>query len=250
MLNTTKSSQLALMTHVVAGYPDFDTSYQLLQIMVEAGVSYIEAQLPFSDPIGDGAVIMRANQQVLNAGYSTAQCLDFLQDIRETIPVPLCIMTYANIPYSFGIRRFLKRMQKIKVSGLIIPDLPFDEEEHRIFQTEGTVPLIPVVSANTSEKRLQNIAADTSYMLYCTLRVGITGTRKKIESSLAGFFQTIRRYFSVPVIGGFGISGSEELRKLRGLVDVVVVGSHVIKLLDREGLEGAQRFLQEAVEVL
>ncbi len=236
-----------LMTHVVAGYPNFDTSYQLIKTMVDAGVSHIEIQLPFSDPLGDGSTIMQANQTVLEQGVSIQQCFDFIAHIRDEISIPLLLMTYANIPYSFGIKKFLRCSEALNIAGCIIPDLPFDEEEFSAFTSHDTIPMIPVISANVDTIRLKAMADICTYLLYCTLRIGITGTKKTIDSSVLSFLQNIRNYFSVPIIGGFGISSIKHIKALKGYVDILVIGSHIINILHQDGISGVHTFLHEAL---
>ena len=236
-----------LMTHVIAGYPNFDISYQLIRTMVDTGVSYIEIQFPFSDPLGDGSTIMQANQKVLEQGISTQQCFDFIAQIRDEIPIPLLIMTYANVPYRFGIKKFLQYSKKLNIAGFIIPDLPFDEEEFNVFIINNNIPMVPVISANIDSTRLQTIADFTTYLLYCTLRIGITGAKKHFDSSIFQFLQHIRTCFSVPIIGGFGISSINHITALKSYVDILVVGSHIINILNREGIRGVNSFLHQAI---
>ncbi len=239
--------RLHLMTHVVVGYPDFETTEKLLAVMVKEGVSYIELQLPFSDPIGDGSAIMKANQSVLDAGVTIEDCLRFIERQRKLIPVPIFIMTYANIPFRYGIERFIQRGRDMNISGFIIPDMPFDEKEFDSFTRKDGPPLVPVVSANSQDIRLKQIAKKSRFMVYCTLRVGITGVTRSLDTEIVSFLKRLRSYFAVPIIGGFGISSVQQLALLRGAVDVAVIGSHVLHVLDAEGVSGVQRFLKNAL---
>jgi tryptophan synthase alpha chain len=242
------SKALKLMTHVVAGYPDMETTEELIRVMAVSGVDLIEIQIPFSDPLADGPTILTANQAALDNGVTPGDCFGLVERLTHQVDVPLLFMTYANIPFTMGMEHFIERSRISGVSGLIIPDLPFDENPdyvqtalaHRCYP-------IPVVSPGTSAERLSHIVAVAEGFIYTTLRVGITGARKEIDERGLGFLETLRAETSLPIAAGFGISSPEMLRQLAGRADAAVIGSHVINLLNTHGIEGVKTFLDGCI---
>ena len=118
---------ILLMTHIVMGYPSLDKSYRIIAEMVDAGVDLMELQIPFSEPVADGPVIVRANQAALDNGASVADCLNFAENAARTFDIPFLIMSYYNIPYKYGLERFVENLAKGGLQGAIIPDLPPEE---------------------------------------------------------------------------------------------------------------------------
>lgn len=242
------SKPLKLMTHVVAGYPDMATSEELILMMAACGVDLIEIQIPFSDPLADGPTILSANQAALENGVTPEDCFALVERLTHKVDVPLLFMTYANIPFSMGLEHFIERSRICGVSGLIIPDLPFDENPdyvetalaHRCYP-------IPVVSPGTSEERLSHITEAARGFIYTTLRVGITGARKEIDQRGLSFLKALKSNTSLPIAAGFGISSPEMCNQLVGRADAAVIGSHVINLLNENGFDSVKKFLENCL---
>jgi tryptophan synthase alpha chain len=249
----TKKKRLKVMTHVVAGYPDLETSRNLILAMAEAGADMIEVQIPFSDPLADGATIMAANHKALQNGLTPRLCLKMVEEIKDEIKIPLLFMTYVNLAYALGFDRFLSESAAVGVSGLIIPDLPFDERDYdQYYSLLGKYRLcgIQVLSAGLSRSRLQRILKMAQGFIYITLRVGVTGAREEVEKKSADFIDQVRAYTDLPLAAGFGISSVEQIRGLAGQVDMAVIGSHLINLFNSGGIESVQKFIKEANEAI
>jgi tryptophan synthase alpha chain len=246
---------LHLMTHIVAGYPDLETSGRLVEVMVESGVDMVEIQIPFSDPLADGPTIATANQTALGNGITPEHCFRLAKRLADKMeqkrlqtdkqPVPLLLMTYGNIPYSMGMENFARRAAESGISGLIVPDLPFDDspDYREAALSYGLYP-IPVVSPGMSRERLQQVVRMAGGFIYTTLRVGITGARKQIEAGGLEFLETIRKYSSLPVAAGFGISSPEMATQLEGHADAAVIGSHIINVYNTSGIDAVGQFIR------
>lgn len=235
-----------LMTHVVAGYPDLETNERLIKVMAESGADMIEVQIPFSDPLADGATIATANQAALEKGITPGDCFGLVERLRKQVDIPLLIMTYANIPFRVGIETFARQCSVAGVSGIIIPDWPFAEALDMIDMMEAVgLYVIPVVSPGMSEERLTKVCGGARGFIYATLRVGITGARGQLEEKGLNFLRALREYSSLPIAAGFGISSVDMVRQIEALavVDAVVIGSRIIDLVEREGIEAVGQWL-------
>lgn len=236
---------LKIMTHVVAGFPDIKTSKRLIQTMADNGASLIEIQIPFSDPLADGPTITRANQHALESGVTVRDCFLLAEEMNGRIDVPLLFMTYINIAFQMGLERFVARSAEAGISGLIFPDIPFDETHMNYLEITRKQSLHPilVVSPDIKTERLKTLSKKASGFIYTTLKVGITGAQKKIDPSGLEFIETIRKTSKLPVAAGFGISSKEHIHQLRGKADAVVIGSHLIELFHMGGIEKIANFL-------
>jgi tryptophan synthase alpha chain len=237
---------LKLMTHVVAGYPDIETSGRLIEVMAESGADLVEIQVPFSDPLADGPTIAIANQAALESGTTPDQCFQLARQLSKKINIPLLFMTYANIPFSMGMERFIRKSKEAGISGFIIPDLPFDADNGEyidIAKSYGCYP-IAVVSPGMSAARLKKIVQSALGFIYTTLRVGITGARRSIDDKGLKFLETLGSYTQLPIAAGFGISSAEMLEPLKTRADAAVIGSHIINLFNRDGIEAVAYFIR------
>jgi len=246
VLNQAGSKKIRLMTHIVAGYPDYAKSLETARLMAKYADA-IEIQIPFSDPMADGPTIMRANQTALQAGISTEDCFRLAQTLIKECTIPVLFMSYANIPFHTGMEKFISRCAAIGIAGLIIPDIPFDSNNYGYFEisVKHNVAPVYVVSPDTSADRLSKIVPFLRGMVYTTLKVGITGAGTVINESGMQFLGTIRRYTPLPVAAGFGISSVPQILSLTGKADIAIVGSRLIDIYDQSGLAGVKDFLDE-----
>ena len=241
------SNKLKLMTHVVAGYPDLTTSARLVQTMAEAGADLIEVQIPFSDPGADGPTIMEASGTALDQGVTPDDCLALVSDLSAKVATPLLLMSYINIPYRMGMDRFCLHAAAAGARGLIIPDIPFDQDHEDYYRAARSHKLYPimVVSPGMAKKRLASIAGQAEGFLYATLKVGITGARRDIARDGLTFLRSLKTISPVPVAAGFGISSREQVKALEGIADIAVVGSHLINLFNQKGIKAVGEFVKE-----
>ena len=239
-----------LMTHIVAGYPSVDDSKELALSMAEAGVSFIEIQIPFSDPIADGATIARANKESLMYGTKVKDCFELAEGVVNETDIPILFMTYFNIVYKYGLVEFLEKCKEIGVYGLIVPDIPYDTPDGKLYIEEcerlGLHP-VHVVSPMTTNERLAEIGKVASGLVYCVSKFGLTGSDGFGSGDLEGYMNRVRKYVKTPLALGFGISNKEDVDKACSVADVAVIGSAVIKILELEGLQKVEEFLREVI---
>lgn len=239
-------SGLRLMTHVVAGYPDLAESGRLVETMAAAGADFIELQIPFSDPMADGSTIMMANQAALDSGVGVKDAFDLMGRLSCFLPVPLLFMTYLNVPWRMGVAKFVARAKAQGAAGIILPDLPFDEDLPEYAERCHALAVDPifVVSPDTSRERLAAIGKLGRGFIYATLKVGITGGVQNLPEKGLAFLKTLRKEVPLPIAAGFGIAGPEAVRQLTGLCDIAVVGSQLIREYEKGGVAGVGAFVK------
>ena len=236
--------QAALIPYLTAGFPDADATRQLLDGMPGAGADIVELGVPFSDPVADGPTIQATSFRALEGGISVRTCLDLLADFRSRHDTPVVLFTYLNPVLRFGIDAFLDSARDAGADGLLLTDLPHgaDPDLERRVQ-DGGLALIRLVAPTTPEHRVSAIAGDAQGFLYYISRTGVTGARQSLREGLSAEVQALRSASDVPVAVGFGISTAEQAAAVASAADGVVVGSALMKALERDGVEGALSFL-------
>ncbi len=225
------------MTHIVGGYPDMKSCEELVLEMDEAGVSFVEIQIPFSDPIADGPTIMQANQAALENRTTPEDCFQLMKALQKKVSTPLLFMTYYNIVHHYGVDEFCKRAAEAGAYGLIVPDIPLDEEPYDHFLEyckKYQLHVIQVISPITPDRRLKKIAEVASGFVYCVARKGTTGVQTDVSDTLGDYLENVRKFISLPLAVGFGISSKEQVEQVLEHADIAVMGSKVIKLLNEE----------------
>lgn len=237
--------QILLMTHIVLGYPDFDASLKIVRAMVEGGVDLMELQIPFSEPIADGPVILRANQKALEQGATVKDCMDFARQVAATFEIPFLFMTYYNIPYKYGVERFAADMAERGLQGAIIPDLP-PEEAGRYLQAMESFGLAPIFifSPTTPDERMRYIASFAQGFVYCVARRGVTGATTRFSESLEAYLARCRAATPLPLALGFGVKDKEDVGFLRGKADIAVIGTQTIRLVEAQGVGAVRDFIK------
>ncbi len=222
-----------MMAHLVCGYPSVSTSIEIAKALLAGGAAAIEIQFPFSDPLADGPTIQRANSEALRNGCSLKHCFEATAAIRRHTAAPLYIMVYAALPYRYGIEAFVLRAAESGASGMIVPDLPFDCDEglYRSCRRSG-IEMVIVTTVDTDASRLRKIAEHPSRRVYVSLRSGITGRRSAIEEKQRAIFRQLRTA-GKKTIAGFGIREQAQLRALRSIADMAVVGSYFTNIMHR-----------------
>lgn len=230
-----------IMTHLVAGYPDLESSKKAAIAMVEGGASYLEVQFPFSDPIADGPLIQGACTEALEKGFTTKKGFDFIKSLVEQ-NIPVFLMTYANLLMAEGVESFVKKAVQSGAAGLIIPDLPYDYDEglYRAGRNAG-IPVVPVVISGMDEKRLEDILAVNPAFIYTAIRKGITGAKSIIGEDTIVFLDRLSQS-GTKVLAGFGIREKEQVDLLKPHVHGSVVGSALVDIIGRNP-QGVQPFV-------
>lgn len=224
--------KIKLMAHLVAGYPTDELSLTAARALIEGGADILEIQLPFSDPSADGPAIQTACTKVLSRGYKTKDGLSFISKIHGEYPdIPIYIMSYGSLIYTPGVENFCKKAAASGVTGMIIPDLPFDSDEGLTKACkENGMENIPVAAPSMSGERLEKMANAGFKYIYAALRTGITGTDTKISTETIEFIKKVSQGGS-KVYGGFGISRGDQAKALAPYVDAVVAGSAFVRII-------------------
>lgn len=225
----------AFIAFITCGDPDLETTAAVVREAVKNGADLIELGIPFSDPTAEGPVIQGANLRALTGGITTDRIFAFVKELRRDVEVPLVFMTYANVVFSYGSERFISASQEIGIDGLILPDLPFEEkEEFGPLCRQYGVDLISLI-APTSDKRIAMIAREAEGFLYLVSSLGVTGTRSEIKTDLPSIVEVVRQNTKIPCAIGLGISTPEQARKMADISDGAIVGSAIVKILEKYG---------------
>lgn len=231
----------AFIGFVTAGDPDIETSKEIMLQMARGGCDLIEIGIPFSDPIAEGPVIQEADLRSLSAGTTTDKVMALAAEISKEVNIPLVFMTYLNVLFKYGYDKFLKKAKESGISGVIVPDLPYEEKE----ELSGVADKydIDVISliAPTSESRIQMIAKSAKGFIYEVSSLGVTGVRSEIKTDLRSITAAIKAVTNLPVAVGFGINTPEQAAKVCEFADGVIVGSAIVKIVAEYGKSAPQK---------
>ncbi len=236
---------ILLMTHIVIGYPSLDASYRIVKEMVEAGVDLMELQIPFSEPMADGPVILRANQEALAGGITVQDCFEFAERAAAEFPIPFLFMTYYNILFKFGVDAFSDRMTRIGVRGAIVPDLPPEEAgDYLAAMKRNNLSPIFIFAPNSSDERMRMIAEHGDGFIYCVARKGVTGQKTDFSLDLDASLAHYRGATKLPLAVGFGVKDKADIDFLKGKADIAVIGSQTIRIVDEQGVGAIGDFIR------
>jgi len=243
-----EKKDLLLMTHIVLGYPDFDDSVRVVEDMVEAGVDLMELQIPFSEPMADGPVILKANAEALKAGATVEKSMEVAEKLSREFDIPFLFMTYYNILFCQGVEAFVERCKSIGIQGCIVPDLPPVEGQDYL-DAMGKAGLAPIhiFTPNTPEPRMRELTDNSAGFIYSVARKGVTGKDTEFSSDLEDYLANCRANTSLPLAVGFGVKSREDVDFLRGKADIAVIGSETIRVMERDGVSAVRPFIEQLV---
>ena len=243
--NRLEEKDILLMTHIVLGYPSFDDNMRIIEIMVDAGVDLMELQIPFAEPTADGPVIVRANQEALKGGVTVKDCFEFVEKVTRTFDIPFLIMSYYNILFRFGVKRFVNVMSNCGLRGAIIPDLtPEEGRGYLDAMVDRDLAPILIFSPATSLERMGYIASAAEGFIYCVARKGVTGENTDFSEELATFLTRCRQGTSLPLALGFGVKEKAHIDFLKGRADIAVIGSQTIRVMEQKGMASVGEFIR------
>ena len=243
--NRLKNKDILLMTHIVIGYPSFEASYDIVNHMVEAGVDLMELQIPFSEPMADGPVILKANQKAIETGSSVEKCFEFAEKVSKEFQIPFLFMSYANILFKYGMQNFSDRMKNIGLKGAIVPDLPPEESNDYLrAMKKNELSPIYIFSPETSDERLSYISSFASGFIYCLARKGVTGKTTSFSDELTHYLSRCREATDLPLAVGFGVKEKKDINYLKGKADIAVIGSQTIRVVEQNGVKAAGDFIK------
>lgn len=237
----------AFIGFITCGDPDLETTKEIVKEMEANGADLIELGIPFSDPTAEGSVIMEADLRALTAGATTEKIFELVKELRETVKIPMVFMTYANVLFSYGSERFIKKAAEYGIDGIIIPDIPYEEkDEFDEYCKAYGVDFVSMI-APTSEQRIEMIASEAEGFLYCVSSLGVTGTRDSITTDVSSMVKLAKKAKDIPCAIGFGISTPEQAKKMAESADGVIVGSAIVKLCAQYGKE-APKYIGEYIK--
>ncbi len=227
----------ALIAYVCAGDPSIETTARVVPRLARAGADLIELGIPFSDPIADGPTIQAAGQRSLQAGTTPLKVLELAAALRrDGLATPLLLMTYLNPILAFGLEDFFRRAADAQVDGVLVPDLPLDEEAPvKLAAGRHRLDLVLFAGPTTHPDRLARIGRATQGFLYFLSVTGVTGARGALPAELPGQLAAARAASKAPVAVGFGISTPEQAKALAPHADGIIVGSAIVAALHRSG---------------
>ncbi|MBX6327027.1 MAG: tryptophan synthase subunit alpha [Pseudolabrys sp.] len=233
-----REGRAALVTFTMAGDPDAETSLAIMRALPHAGADIIELGMPFTDPMADGPAIQAAGQRALAAGQDMRRTLGMVRSFREADDVtPVVLMGYYNPIYVYGVERFLRDVKSAGVDGLIVVDLPPEEDDELCLPTLAAgLNFIRLATPTTDEARLPAVLRNTSGFVYYVSITGTTGAASPDTAKVAAAVARIKRHTALPVAVGFGVKTAEHARAIAAGADGVVVGSAIVEAL-RASLE-------------
>ena len=235
----------AFIAYLMAGDPNLGASADYILTAQEAGAGMVEIGIPFSDPIAEGEVIQAASMRALAAGTRLDGVFSMVASIKEKMKIPMVFMTYLNPVFAYGYGRFFARCEKIGICGVIIPDLPFEEQEEAKCEAGKYGVEVVTLVAPTSGKRIAQIAKNAEGFIYLVSSMGTTGVRSKVSADISDIVSEIRKHTDIPVAVGFGISTPEQAREVAQFADGVIVGSAIVRIIAAHGrhcIEPVQQF--------
>lgn len=234
-----------LMTHVVVGYPSLDVNWTMLEAMDSVGVDIVELQLPFSEPIADGPAFVKANQDAIAAGTGWRAYFDLAARAAARFSFQVVFMGYFNSVFRMGAESFCARLSEVGMRGFIVPDLPPEEAAELNAMARGReLDPILIMTPTNSPARLAEIGRQASGFIYCTARTGVTGRRTDLSQGVAAFMARCRTATSLPLGLGFGIKTAADVRDVRGLADIAIVGTAGTQAWEELGADGYRLFLK------
>jgi len=245
-----KQRPILLMAHAVVGYPSLEDNWRMLACMQEAGVALVELQLPFSEPIADGPMFVKANQAALQRGLHWDDYFEFMAKAAATFKLPLLYMGYYNSVFCMGESAFCTRLRAAGGRGYIIADLP-PEQAVTLDVQANSLGLDPIhlMTPTNSVARLKEITGNAAGFIYCVARKGVTGNKTTFDQDVIDYIERCRQATSLPLALGFGIRTPADIRQLLGVVEVAIAGTACLEAWEQGGESGYREFLKSLCQI-
>jgi tryptophan synthase alpha chain len=234
---------IAVMGHIVCGYPSFEANWEILEEMDAAGVDVVEMQFPFSEPIADGPLFLTANQESLNNGTKIKDCFSIMKKASEKFSFKILMMGYYNTVFKNGEENFCRLLKENGASGMIVPDLPLEEAESLLQHCDThELSFIRLIAPTNKEERIVELLNGAKGFVYAVARKGVTGQGTSFTNDMEQYFYLLKEKSQVPVAVGFGISQHSDIAYLTGKIDMAVIGTAVLKRYLKDGRKGVKDF--------
>ncbi len=229
-----KNSEKAVITFLMAGHPNMQKTHEIILSEESMGVDIIEIGIPFSDPLADGEIIQNAANYSLKNGTKVEDIFLMVENLRKKTEIPLLFLVYYNIVFNYGNEKFAKKCKEIGIDGLIIPDLPYEEEFELTKYLDDSIHLIPLVSP-TSEKRIEKIVKNKKGFIYFVSSLGTTGQNNAFHEDVIEKINKVKEYSNLPISIGFGIKNREDYDFFIDYVDGIIIGSKIVETIEKTG---------------
>ena len=234
-----EKKEKAFITYITAGLPDLATTGEIIRAQERGGCDVVELGIPFSDPAADGPVIQDASYRAICGGVNLKKIFGLMEELRGGgVQVPIIFMMYYNTLLHYGLEAFVKKCSETGVDGLIIPDLPMEEQEElkaHLASSDQTI-LVQLVSP-VSADRIPKILDGARGFVYCVSSMGVTGQGADFHREVKSYLKKVKEVSAIPVMMGFGIRTAEDVEPLKELIDGAIVGSYFIQLMEQNNFE-------------
>jgi len=224
----------AFITYTTAGLPDMETTKKIMFAQQEAGIDVMELGIPFSDPVADGPVIQAASYEAIQKGATLTKIFTLMKEVRkEGLTTPVVFMMYYNTVYHYGLEEFVEMCAECGVDGLIIPDLPYEEQKeiNAVLAENEAAPILIQLVSPVSKQRIPMIVNNARGFVYCVSQMGVTGNGANFHKQIREYLLEVKKNSPVPVMMGFGIRTAGDVELLEDIIDGAIVGSHFITLM-------------------
>ncbi|WP_099156597.1 tryptophan synthase subunit alpha [Virgibacillus ndiopensis] len=241
------ANEKIFVPYIMAGDGGLDSLEERLRFLQECGATAVELGIPFSDPVADGPTIQDAGVRALANGTTLHSVIERLEQFKAERTIPIILMTYINPIFIYGIERFASDCVKAGVDGVIVPDLPLEEEAMIAdYIQDKEIALIRLAALTSPEERIVEIAERTEGFLYAVSVTGITGARTSHQTEVKSYLQKLKQHAHAPVLAGFGVSNPKQAQELGAYCDGVVVGSKIVDLFHQGNTEEIKKLIQES----
>ena len=242
--NLKREGKPGFIPFITAGDPDLDTTAELLMELANAGATVIELGVPFSDPMADGPVIQRASERALKHGFGLKEIFATTAKVRAKIDTPLVLFSYFNPLLQYGINKLARAAGDAGIDGILVTDLtPEESQEFAATLKADNLDMIFLVAPTSTDERLRMITAHASGFVYAVSRAGVTGPRENLSREAELLVARVRKFSSLPVAVGFGISNAEQVAQTCTYADAAVVGSAIVAQIEK--LSGSPNVVEE-----
>ncbi len=229
----------AFITYMTAGLPDMEHMKALICAQEEAGTDVLELGIPFSDPTADGPVIQDASYRSIQKGTNLRKIFQAVEEVRRDCQIPIVFMMYYNTIMYYGLEAFARTCARVGVDGLIVPDLPMEEQEELqdCLDQEENAPILIQLVAPVSGDRIPLILEKARGFVYCVSSMGVTGSAAEFHKNVRRYLETVKAVSQIPVMMGFGIRTPKDVEALKDTIDGCIVGTHFINLMEESGYD-------------
>ena len=241
---TVTEKKICLMAHVICGYPSLEENFKILEAIENSGVEIVEIQFPFSEPIADGPLFTKANQQSLQNGTTIENCFELVKEAHKRFSFKIIMMGYYNTLFNYGEERFCQRLKEVGGTGIIIPDIPFYEASHlKEICQKCDLSFIPLIAPVTPQNDYPAIFNQTAGFVYIVSRLGVTGSKTQFDTQNEEYFRFIKQQVNIPTGVGFGIKSRKDVQFLENKVDLAIIGTEILNIYLKNGQQSVQHFL-------